>query len=71
MRAVVSRGIAQPLTRSAGPWSHMPVHEVVSTDTRPSSEVLPRSTHSSSHSRASIGSEPAMRSVMLSEKRTR
>ena len=71
MRSADMRVIARPLTRSAGPWSHMPVQEVVSTLTRPSSESLPRSIHSLLHRRSSSSPLPSMRSVMLSEKRTR
>jgi hypothetical protein len=51
MRSRRERVIVRPLTSSAGPWSHMPVHDVVSTLTRPSSETLPGSSHSLSHRR--------------------
>ena len=49
----------------------MPVQEVVSTSTRPSSEALPGSSHSRVQMRSSSGKLPAMRSVMLSENSTR
>ena len=66
-----SAGMARPFTSSAGPWSHMPVHEVRAMLTSPSSDTLPGSAHSRWHIASSRRSLPAMRSVMLSENSTR
>ena len=61
----------RPLASSAGPWSHMPVQDVVATLTRPSSDTLPGCSHSLSHSACISAWLPSMRSVMLSENRMR
>ena len=71
MRSSVSAGIARPFTSNAGPWSHMPVQDVRPMLTSPSSETLPGSTQSRWQSASIRRSLPAMRSVMLSEKRIR
>ena len=71
IRSGVRRGIALPFTRSAGGWSLMPVHDVVSTDTRPSSETLPFSIHRFVHNRSSSAALPARRSMMSSANSTR
>ncbi|EXI75906.1 MAG: hypothetical protein AW07_00834 [Candidatus Accumulibacter sp. SK-11] len=71
MRSADKRVSTCPLTSSAGPWSHMPVHEVVSTLSSPSSESFPRSTQSRLQRRSISSTLPSMRSVTLSEKRTR
>ena len=70
-RSLVSAGIARPLTSSAGPWSHIPVHDVRPTLTSPSSDTLPGSTQSRWHIASIRRSLPAIRSVMLSENSTR
>jgi hypothetical protein len=59
------------LTSSAGPWSHRPVHEVVSTLTRPSARTRPGATPRRRHRSAISASLPSRRSVMLSLNSTR
>ena len=59
------------LTSSAGPWSPMPMHDVVPTLTNPSSETLPASTQRLRHMRSISAALPCMRSMMLSAKSTR
>ncbi len=63
--------MARPLTSSAGPWSHMPVQEVVAMLTSPSSETLPGCSHNCWHICSISAWLPSMRSVMLSENSTR
>ncbi len=71
MRGVSRRVTARLLTSIAGPWSHIPVQDVVSMLTRPSSEVLPRSTQSAPHMCSRSSMLPSIRSVMLSLNSTR
>jgi hypothetical protein len=66
MRAGVRWVSAQPLTSIAGPWSGIPVQEVLSMLTRPSARVSPGVAPSLSQSCAMSASFPSMRSTMLS-----
>ena len=71
IRLGVSRVTARLLTSIAGPWSHIPVQEVRSTLTAPSAETWPRRSFRRLSMWSNSAALPSIRSVMLSENRTR
>ena len=72
MRSLVEAGdSAILLTSIAGPWSHMPVHEVRSMLTRPSARDLAAARRRNAEHALEQLDAARMRSVMLSENSTR
>ena len=63
--------IATPFTRIDGPWSPMPMQEVLSTLTSPSSESLPGSIHSLSQRRRINAGASSISSTILWANSTR